>query len=100
MKKIIVLALLLSFVVNATALAGLGSKKAAYQGGTTKDKDFPGAKEGVEGTLNPTTGQAILVYEWEGGTGRFANATGAAVWLVHINPDQTFDVVAKGFLDF
>ncbi len=30
----------------------MGSKKAAYQGGTTKDKDFAGAKEGVEGTLH------------------------------------------------
>lgn len=64
MKKIIVLALLLSFVVNATALAGLGSKKAAYQGGTTKDKDFPGAKEGVEGTLN-TGDEKELKFDYE-----------------------------------
>ncbi|MBS1813160.1 MAG: hypothetical protein JST84_33650 [Acidobacteria bacterium] len=64
MKKIIVFALLFSFALNSIALAGLGSKKAAYQGGTTKDKDFPGAKEGVEGTLN-TTGESALVFEYE-----------------------------------
>ncbi len=52
MKKIIVWCLLCSFVFQATALAGLGSKKAAYQGGTTKDRDFSGAKDAVEGTLN------------------------------------------------
>ena len=57
-------------------------------------------KTGVKGTLNPATGQAILVYEWEGGTGRFADATGVAVWLVQINPDQTFDVVADGIIDY
>lgn len=34
------------------ALAGLGSKKAAYQGGTEKDKYFAGAKEAVEGVLD------------------------------------------------
>ena len=49
LKKIIVLTLLVSFLGNATVFAGLSSKKAAYQGGTTKDKDFAGAKEGVEG---------------------------------------------------
>jgi hypothetical protein len=32
--------------------AGLDSKKAAYQGGTTKDVDFPGMKKPPVGTLN------------------------------------------------
>ncbi len=32
--------------------AGLDGKKAAYQGGTTKDKDFPGMNKPPEGTLN------------------------------------------------
>ena len=52
MKKVIVSALMLCIVLNATAFAGLSSKKAAYQGGTTKDKDFAGAKDAVEGVLN------------------------------------------------
>src|SRR6478736_5477850 len=52
MKRIIVSALTLCIVLNATAFAGLSSKKAAYQGGTTKDKDFSGAKDAVEGVLN------------------------------------------------
>ncbi len=52
MKKLIVLSLIFTLILPAAALAGLGSKKAAYQGGTTKDKDFPGVKKAVEGTLN------------------------------------------------
>ncbi len=64
MKKIITLGLLLSLVLNSTAFAGLGGKKAAYQGGTTKDKDFPGAKEGVEGTLN-TSDEKELRFDYQ-----------------------------------
>lgn len=64
MKKIIVFALLFSFALNSITLAGLGSKKTAYQGGTTKDKDFPGAKEGVEGILN-TTDEKELKFDYE-----------------------------------
>ncbi len=52
MKKTIVLLLALCMLLNATAFAGLDGKKAAYQGGTTKDKDFSGAKEAVIGNLN------------------------------------------------
>ena len=49
MKKCVIFILLICFVLNSSVLAGLGSKKAAYQGGTTKDKDFFGAKDAVEG---------------------------------------------------
>ena len=52
----------------------------------------------IKGTLNPVTGKAVLVYEWKGGTGRFQNATGTTVWLVQVNPDQTYDVVADGII--
>lgn len=51
MRKSFSLALVAALFFNATALAGLGSKKAAYIGGSTKDKDFPGAKENIEGDL-------------------------------------------------
>ncbi|SRR6266404_2889344 len=54
----------------------------------------------IKGTLNPQTGKAVLIYEWKGGTGRFENATGATVWLVQVNPDQTYDVVADGVIDY
>lgn len=64
MKKLIVFALLFSFAFNAVALAGIGSKKAAYQGGTTKDKDFPGAKDAVEGTLS-TDDEKELKFDYE-----------------------------------
>jgi len=63
MKKIIALSLIACLALNITVLAGLGSKKAAYHGGTTKDKDFPGVKEAVEGTLN-TSDEKDLKFEY------------------------------------
>lgn len=63
MKRFILTALCLTLFLNATALAGLNSKKAAYQGGTTKDKDFPGAKDAVEGILN-TGDETLLKFEY------------------------------------
>ena len=54
----------------------------------------------IKGTLNPQTGQAVLTYEWKGGTGRFQNASGSTVWLVQVNPDQTYDVVAEGIINY
>jgi hypothetical protein len=54
----------------------------------------------IKGTLNPQTGKAVLIYEWKGGTGRFQNATGTTVWLVQVNPDQTYDVVADGVINY
>lgn len=52
MKRIVALSLVVSLLLTTTAFAGLDAKKAAYQGGTTRDKDFPGAKEAVEGVLD------------------------------------------------
>jgi hypothetical protein len=57
-------------------------------------------RTGIEGTLNPQTGHAILVYGWEGGTGRFQNATGTTTWQVDVNADQTYDVVADGVINY
>jgi len=57
-------------------------------------------RTGIEGTLNPETGHAILVYDWEGGTGRFENATGTTTWQVDVNPDNTYDVVADGIIKY
>ncbi len=50
--------------LNGSVFAGIGSKKAAYYGGTTKDKDFPGAKELVEGNLN-TANEKELIFEYK-----------------------------------
>jgi hypothetical protein len=53
MKKTTTLTLVLCLVLSPTVLAaGLGSKKAAYHGGSTKEKDFPGITKSVEGNLN------------------------------------------------
>jgi hypothetical protein len=54
----------------------------------------------IQGILNPQTGKAVLIYEWKGGTGRFQNATGTTVWLVQVNPDQTYDVVVDGVINY
>ena len=63
MKKITILTLVLCLVLNATVQAGLSGKKAAYHGGSTKDKDFPGAKDAVEGNLN-TGDEKVLKFEY------------------------------------
>lgn len=62
MRKVIALCVILSLFVP-TAMAGLSSNKAAYQGGTTKDKDFPGAKNSIEGYLD-TGDQNDLKFEY------------------------------------
>ena len=62
MKKIVALCLIACLVLNATAMAGINSKKAAYNGCTMKDKDFAGAKEAVEGTLD-TSDEKELKFE-------------------------------------
>ena len=52
MKRIIVFSIIISlFSATAVFAGGLDSKKAAYQGGTTKDKDFPGMTKPPAGTL-------------------------------------------------
>lgn len=65
MKKMIAMLICLSILFNATAFAagGLDGKKAAYQGGTTKEKDFPGANKPVEGILN-TNDEKQLNFEF------------------------------------
>src|SRR5262245_61045774 len=54
----------------------------------------------IGGTFNPATGQGVLIYEWVGGTGRFADATGTTTWLVTLHPDLTYDVVADGVINY
>ncbi len=63
MRESIAILLIFMLLVPSVAMAGLSSKKAAYQGGTTKDKDFAGAKEAVEGTLN-TSDEKELKFEY------------------------------------
>jgi hypothetical protein len=59
----IAFAVILSLLLNISALAGLDSKKAAYQGGTTKDKDFPGARDAVVGVFY-TSDEKELRFEY------------------------------------
>ncbi|MBN1567261.1 MAG: hypothetical protein JXA73_05415 [Acidobacteria bacterium] len=63
MKKAFVASLILLFSVTSAAIAGVGSRKAAYQGGTTKERDFPGAKKAVEGYL-VTENETELRFEY------------------------------------
>jgi hypothetical protein len=46
-----------------SSFAGLASDKAAYQGGTEKDKEFPGIKSAMEGNLN-TGDENALKFEF------------------------------------
>ena len=65
MKKIIALSIVISLFSNITVFAaGLDGKKAAYQGGTTKEKNFPGTSKPVEGMLN-TSDEKVLIFEYK-----------------------------------
>jgi hypothetical protein len=64
MKKVLSSIVLMCFCLNTVALAGLDSKKAAYQGGTMREKYFPGAKDSVEGILN-TADEKELKFEYK-----------------------------------
>ena len=65
MKKIIVLSIVISLFSNiAVFAAGLDGKKAAYQGGTTREKNFTGTKKPVEGILN-TDNDKALIFEYK-----------------------------------
>src|SRR5262249_44618559 len=55
---------------------------------------------GLKGTLDPVTNHAVLAYGFEGGTGRFKDATGNTTWQVDINKDGTYDVVADGVISY
>jgi hypothetical protein len=59
MKKTTILILVLSLILSPTVLAGLNSKKAAYHGGSTKEKDFPGVTKAIEGNLNAADEKAL-----------------------------------------
>ncbi len=63
MKACISACLIVLLLMPSVALAGLGNKKAAYQGGTTKDRDFPGAQKSVEGYLD-TSNETELRFEY------------------------------------
>ena len=52
------------------------------------------------GSVNLTTGQGTLFFEWTGGDGRFADATGATVWQVSLNQDLTYSAVADGVINY
>ena len=54
MKRLITVVVCLTFIFNTFAFASVGSTKAAYVGGSTKEKDFSGVKKEVEGSLDTT----------------------------------------------
>ena len=60
---------------------------------------------GLDGILvidpSTNTGHAELTYQWEGGTGRFENATGTTLWHVDVDlSNSTYDVVADGVIKY
>jgi hypothetical protein len=64
MKRALSMCLLVCMSLNAVAFAGINGKKAGYYGGTTKDKDFPCAKDVVEGILN-VYNEKDLIFEYK-----------------------------------
>ena len=52
MKRSLAVLVIFCMLFTPSVIAGIDGKKAAYQGGTTKDADFPGANSAVEGILN------------------------------------------------
>ena len=53
------------------------------------------------GSVNFTTGEGTLNFEWTGGTGRFADATGTTLWHIDVNrADLTYTVVADGVIRY
>jgi hypothetical protein len=54
----------------------------------------------LRGSVNLTTGEGTLDFEWTGGTGRFADATGRTAWQITLNPDLTYSAVAEGVIKY
>src|SRR5262249_31296250 len=52
------------------------------------------------GSVNLNTGQGTLNFQWTGGDGRFADATGTTFWQVSLNPDFTYSAVADGIINY
>jgi hypothetical protein len=52
------------------------------------------------GTVDLATFTATVTFEWTGGTGRFADATGTTVWHISLNPDLTYTAVADGVIRY
>jgi hypothetical protein len=53
------------------------------------------------GSVNFTTGEGTVTFEWTGGTGRFAGATGTTVWQIHLNTTNlTYTAVAHGVINY
>ena len=64
MKKILLAVICMTLVFNSIAFAGVGTNKAAFQGGTEKEQFFPNSKKPVEGTLN-TSDEKLLKFTYK-----------------------------------
>lgn len=64
MKRLVLLVACLTIIFNTFAFAaGVGASKAAYIGGSTKEKDFTGSKKDVKGTLD-TGNEEVLKFNY------------------------------------
>src|SRR5215475_9787610 len=64
MKKNIILTLIVCLCLSPNVLAALAGTNATFVGGSTKDKDFPGAKKGVDGWLKAED-ESALKFEYK-----------------------------------
>ena len=54
----------------------------------------------ITGTMNFLTGTITGTITFEGGTGRFIDATGSAILLAQLQPDGTIAVTVIGTIDY
>lgn len=66
MKQTLAILLSICFLFNSFSFAGIDGKSAAYIGGSSKDRDFPGAKDMVEGKLD-FSDEGAMKFRWSGG---------------------------------
>jgi len=78
-----------TLAIDPATLAAAGSVTFLTADGSQLDATF-------DGFFDPATGTAAATFHWTGGTGRFANATGDADFVVQQDPSGSFTFVAAG----
>ncbi|MCA8948556.1 MAG: hypothetical protein KDE27_03595 [Planctomycetes bacterium] len=78
--------------IDPVTLAATGDATFRAANGDELDATF-------DGSFDPLTGTATATFHWNGGTGRFANASGDADFVVVQDPSGSFSFVAAGTLN-
>src|SRR5262249_35014949 len=87
-------------IIDGDVILHIAGLQANQQGADLEAANGDHLYASFTGTVNLTTGQATVNFEWTGGTGRFADATGTTVWHISLNPDLTYTGVADGVINY